>query len=133
MKKVIGYIKYAAAIICAAISTLLGGWDLSLCVLVVFVALDYVTGLAAAYTEQKLSSRVGFVGITKKIMLFVPIVMAFYIDQITGQEVLRNLAIWFYAANEGLSVLENLSRIGVIVPGWLTTALEQLKNKGEKQ
>ena len=86
---------------------MLGGWDLSLCVLVVFVALDYVTGLVAAYTEQKLSSRVGFVGITKKIMLFVPIVMAFYIDQITGQEVLRNLAIWFYAANEGLSVLEN--------------------------
>lgn len=131
MENGLTYVKGGIAVVGAALSTILGGWDLSLKVLVMFVVLDYFTGIAAAYYKKELSSKVGANGITRKIFLFIPVVMAFYLDQLSGREIFRNLAIWFYTANEGLSVLENLGRIGVLVPPGLLNALQQLKSKGE--
>lgn len=112
---------------------LLGGWDVALQVLVVFVVIDYITGVIAAAIEGKLDSRVGFVGIAKKILLFVPIVIAAKLDLVLNTNVLRSIAIFFYLANEGLSVLENLGRVGVPLPEALKRALEQLRKKGEEQ
>ena len=63
--------------------------------------------------------------------MFVPIAVAYALDLALGQDILRSLAIWFYMANEGLSILENLGRTGVPIPGPLKLALEQLKKKGE--
>ncbi len=125
------FVKAGIAGAGAAISTLLGGWDLALYVLVSFVVIDYFTGMVAAYCEKNLDSRVGFLGITKKIMLFIPVVMAVMVDRMMGTDILRTVAIWFYIANEGLSILENLGVIGVLVPPPLLKALQQLKQKGE--
>lgn len=123
--------KYSIALVGGLITSLLGGWDLALQVLVLFVVLDYITGLVAAYEEQNLNSRVGFIGIAKKILLFVPVAVAYWLDMLLGQEILRSLAIFFYIANEGLSMMENLARAGVPFPEQIQTALEQLKGDGE--
>lgn len=111
---------------------LFGGWDVALKVLVFFVVLDYVTGLAAAWVEQKLNSNVGLRGIAKKILLFVPVAVGYWLDVALGAEVFRSLAIFFYIANEGLSILENLGRAGVSIPAPLKAALEQLRDKADK-
>ena len=131
MDKVVIYCKYFCAVVGTALSWLLGGWDLTLQILVIFVALDYVTGVVAAWHEKELDSNVGFYGIAKKILLFVPVAIGFWLDQFTGQEILRNIAIFFYIANEGISILENLGRCGVAVPPALLDALGQLKNKNQ--
>ncbi len=124
--------KYSIALVGGFLTSLLGSWDMALQVLVLFVVLDYITGLVAAYEEQNLNSRVGFKGIAKKILLFVPVAVAYWLDMLLGQEILRNLAIFFYIANEGLSMMENLARAGVPFPEQIQTALEQLKGDGER-
>jgi toxin secretion/phage lysis holin len=132
MNNIITGIKVAFALIGGWITAVLGGWDTALQVLVLFVVMDYITGLIAAWYEKKLDSRIGFRGIAKKILLFVPVALGYWLDVLLGQEILRSLAIWFYLANEGLSMLENLGRCGVPVLAPLKDALEQLKKKGEK-
>ncbi len=100
-------------------------------VLTLFIVLDYIAGLIAAYIEKRLNSSVGFKGICKKILLFIPIMIAYALDAILNTEMLRSLAIWFYIANEGLSIIENLGRAGVPIPHPLLDALEQLRKKGD--
>ena len=131
MSNFLVWTKYSIALVGGLLTSLLGGWDMALKVLVLFVVLDYATGLVAAYGEQNLNSRVGFRGIAKKILLFVPVAVAYWLDMLLGQEILRSLAIFFYIANEGLSMMENLGRAGVPFPEQIQEALEQLKGDGE--
>lgn len=126
------WLKWLVTLVGGLLTSLLGGWDMALKVLVLFVVLDYATGLVAAYGEQNLNSQVGLRGIAKKILLFVPIAVAYWLDMLLGQEVLRSLAIFFYIANEGLSMMENLGRAGVPFPEQIQTALEQLKGDESK-
>jgi toxin secretion/phage lysis holin len=132
MSNILSWLKAAFALIGGWVTAALGGWDTALQVLVLFVVLDYITGLIAAWYEKRLNSRIGFRGIAKKILLFVPVAVGYWLDVLLGQEILRSLAIWFYLANEGLSMLENLGRCGVPILAPLKDALEQLKKKGEK-
>ena len=131
MNNIISGIKITFALVGGWLTAVLGGWDTALQVLVLFVVMDYITGMIAAWYEKRLDSRVGFRGICKKVLLFVPIAICYALDQVLGQEILRSLAIFFYIANEGLSVIENLGRAGVPVPAALGEALEQLRKKGE--
>ena len=124
-------VKWAVAIVGGTITAILGGWDIMLQVLVGFVVADYIVAIIAAVMNGELNSEVGFRGIAKKILLFVPVGVAYSLDRVLGYDILRNLAIWFYLANEGLSVLENLGQAGVPFPPGLLAALEQLKGKGE--
>lgn len=124
-------IRYLVAAVGAAITAALGGWDLALRVLVAFVIIDYLTGVIAAWYERRLDSQVGMRGIARKVLLFVPVALAHWLDQLVGGTVLRSLAIWFYIANEGLSVTENLGRAGIPIPAVLMQALVQLKHKGD--
>lgn len=131
VNNVLTWFKCVFAFVGGAITVALGGWDLALQVLALFVVLDYITGLVAAWYRKVLNSRVGFRGICKKVLLFIPIAICYALDQVIGQEILRSLAIFFYIANEGLSITENLGLCGVPVPVPLLDALEQLKKKGE--
>jgi len=131
MDKVVKYLKYAIAIVGGVLTGLLGGWDMMLQVLVFIVILDYATGLAAAWVEKTLNSEIGARGILKKVLLFVVVILAYQLDRAIGQEVFRSLAIWFYLANEGLSIIENCARAGLPIPASIRTALEQLKKKGD--
>lgn len=112
---------------------LIGGWDTALQVLVIMVVIDYITGLSAAWYERRLDSDKGLWGISKKIFLFIPVVIAYWLDILLGKEVLRNMAIFFYISNEGLSILENLARLGVKIPDFLRKALEMINNQKAKR
>lgn len=124
-------VKWFFIFVSGTLVGLLGGWDIALQVLVIFVVLDYITGVTAAWYEKKLDSNVGLRGIAKKILLFVPVAIGYWLDIVLGTEMFRSLSIFFYIANEGLSILENLGRAGVSIPEPLKAALDQLKKKGE--
>ena len=100
----------------------------------VFVIVDYATGLMAAAVEKKLSSEVGFKGIFKKVIIFSLVAVGHIVDtHIIGEgSALRTAVIFFYLSNEGISILENAARTGLPIPGKLKAVLEQLREeKGE--
>lgn len=114
-----------------AFTYLFGGWDAALVALVVFVVLDYIAGVMAAYFEKRLDSSVGLRGIAKKLGMFVLVVVAAILDRSAGLEspMLRTLVIWFLVANEGLSIIENLAVLDVPIPKPLRDALERLRQR----
>lgn len=126
------YIKWFIAIIGGAISTLLGGWDTSIKLLVLFMVADYITGIGAAIINKEFDSKIGRAGITRKIMTLIPIMMAYGLDVLTGQDVFRNVAVWFYIGIEGFSAAENLGKGGIPLPKTLEDGLVQLREQGNK-
>ncbi|BDR76139.1 phage holin family protein [Clostridium tetani] len=100
---------------------------------IAFVVIDYLTGIMASILEQKLSSEVGFRGIFKKILIFVLVGVANIIDSylISSGNAIRTTVIFFYISNEGISILENATRIGLPVPDKLKNILEQLKEENK--
>lgn len=112
----------------------LGGFDGFLYGLLIFVIIDYITGLMVAVVQKKVSSEIGFKGIFKKILIFCLVGVAHIVDtQIIGDgSVLRTAVIFFYLSNEGISILENVSLIGLPVPEKLKEVLEQLRKEKDK-
>lgn len=106
-----------------------------LTILLAFVIIDYATGVIAAGVEGKLNSNIGFKGILKKVMIFVIVAVAHLVDSAIGQNhIFRDAVIFFYLANELLSILENAGRTGLPIPDKLKSAVEILKNgKGENK
>ena len=126
------YIKTIAAIGGAVISFLFGGWSSLLSILLAFVVMDYISGVVAAAKEGKLNSEVGMWGIPKKIAIFAVVAIAHLVDSVLGDaHLFRDAAIFFYLANELLSVTENLGRIGVPVPSVVQKAVDVLRSRGE--
>ena len=121
------------AAIGTTIAGFLGGWDMLLSVLVIFIVTDYLTGIVCATIEKKLSSAVGFKGIAKKVFMIVLVGLAFMIDQVLGTEIWRNMTILFYIANEGISIVENAGKLGVPFPQKLKDILIQLKKDNDKE
>ncbi len=113
-----------------AASALLGGWDMWLQVLVYFVIADYLTGVLAAFYLKQLSSEVGARGIAKKVFIFLLVGIAYQIDMLAGTELVRVAVCAFYIGIEGLSILENAGKLGIPLPEVLTSALEQMQNRG---
>ncbi|MFR8713165.1 holin family protein [Anaerotignum lactatifermentans] len=113
----------------------LGGCDGLLIALVVFVAVDYLTGVMCAVSDKKLSSEVGFKGICRKVLIFLLVGIANILDaQVIGTgSVLRTAVIFFYLSNEGVSLLENAAHLGLPVPEKIKTVLEQLHDRAEKE
>ncbi len=113
----------------------LGGWDGFLYALVTFVIIDYITGLMCGILDKNLSSEVGFRGIFKKVLMFCLVAIGHIIDRsvIGGGSVIRTAVIFFYLSNEGLSILENATHIGLPVPQKLKDILAQFNNKGENE
>ena len=112
----------------------LGGWDGFLIALILFMALDYCTGFMCAIIEKKLSSEVGFRGIFKKIMILGLVGIGHALDThvIGSGGAIRTMVIFFYLSNEGLSLLENVSRAGLPIPEKLKEILSQLRDRGNK-
>ena len=109
----------------------LGGMDGLLIALLVFVILDYVTGVMRAIADKKLSSAVGFKGICRKVLIFALVGVGHVLDtHVVGTgSALRSAVICFYLSNEGVSRLENASHLGLPVPDKLKAILSQLHNK----
>jgi toxin secretion/phage lysis holin len=112
----------------------LGGMDGLLIALVVFITIDYVTGIMCAVIDKKLSSEVGFKGIFKKVLILMLVGIANVIDvHVVGTgSALRGATVCFYLSNEGLSILENTVHLGLPVPEKLKEVLSQLHNREEK-
>lgn len=110
-----------------------GGFDGFLYALLVFVVVDYLTGVMCAIADKKLSSEVGFKGICKKVLIFVMVGVAHIMDiyLIGNGEVLRTAVIFFYCSNEGVSMLENAAHLGLPIPEKLKAALEQLHGRSD--
>ena len=113
----------------------LGGMDGLMIALVVFVILDYVTGIMCAINDRKLSSAVGFRGICRKVLIFLLVGIANILDvQVIGSgSVLRTAVIFFYISNEGVSLVENAAHLGLPVPDKLKDVLEQLHDRDGKE
>ena len=112
----------------------LGGCDGLMYALIAFVVVDYITGIMCAIVGKKLSSEVGFKGICKKVLIFLLVGVANILDvNIIGSgSVLRTAAIFFYLSNEGVSLLENASHLGLPVPNAIKEVLHQLHDRAEK-
>ncbi|MBP2639003.1 MAG: hypothetical protein H6Q69_2833 [Firmicutes bacterium] len=115
-----------------AFSYAIGGFDQMMIALTIFMVIDYLTGVIAAYGYGVLNSKKGFSGIVKKFVIMAIVTMAHQLDLITGQDALiKTMVTWFFIGNEGLSMLENAAKIGVPIPGVLKDRLAQLtKQKG---
>lgn len=111
----------------------LGGCDGLLYALVAFVVIDYITGVMCAINDKTLSSQVGFRGICRKVLIFLMVGIANILDvNVIGTgSILRTAAIFFYISNEGVSLLENASHLGLPVPQKIKDVLEQLHDRAE--
>ena len=127
-------IQLAFAAVGGWLGYFLGGCDGLLYALIAFVAIDYITGVMCAISDETLSSEVGFKGICRKVLIFLLVGIGNIIDvQVLGSPgVLRTAVIFFYLSNEGVSLLENAAHLGLPVPDKLKAVLEQLHDRAEK-
>lgn len=119
-----------SSIILTFIIYYLGGFDIALKSLLVIIVLDYITGILSAIYNKKLSSKIGFRGILKKFTYIFIVALSVVLDKILGNTgTIRNLVIYFFVANDGISIIENVSEMNIPLPKKLIEVLEQLKNK----
>lgn len=126
-------LSFIVAMLGTGFTYALGGWDKCFIILVSLMAADYITGVIAAVIAGKVDSEVGFKGILRKAAILLVIIVATQLDRLLneGTWVFRTLVCYFYIANEGISILENVGKCGIPLPQKLVNALVQLKNKGE--
>jgi len=122
------FIDTISAIFGAIFGFLLGGLDGMLYALLAFIVLDYLSGCLVAISTKQLSSEIGFKGIFKKILIIALVGVANVVDaQVFGQgTALRTATIFFYLANEAISIIENASLLGLPIPKKLKAVLKQL-------
>lgn len=136
MKDLFKYIDVIAVTLGAFLGWYLGAADGFLYTLLAFVCADYVTGVFRAGVERKLSSSIGFKGIAKKVMIFILVGAAHLLDVHIlpdGQDLIRTAVIFFYLANEGLSILENSTDLGLPVPEKFRDALKMLNQSANEE
>lgn len=128
-----------AGIIGGYIIGLLGGWDVALRTLAIFMAIDYLTGCIVAGVFKKsrktkngnLSSGAGFMGLCRKGTVLLVVLVAARLDELTGSNMIRSAVIIGYTANEAISILENAGMMGLPIPDTLRKAIDLLTKKGE--
>ncbi|MGM1048411.1 MAG: phage holin family protein [Bacillota bacterium] len=125
------FIKWLGAICTSAATYFFGGWSGVLGVLLVFVIIDFVTGCAAAGASGELKSKIGMIGIARKVFIFAMVAVGHLVDGVLGDSHLfRDTVAYFYIANELLSIIENGGRLGAPIPPVIQQAVEVLKGKG---
>lgn len=126
--KVEAYVGGGVAFVGVLLQHFLGQWNNQIEILLIFMVIDYVTGLSAAYIMSNvyLDSRKGFKGIIKKIVILCLVILAHQMDVLMGQDALvRNVVLLFFIGNEGLSILENAANCGLPIPQKLKDTLAQ--------
>lgn len=110
---------------------LLGGLDSILIALIIFMIIDYISGVVASYFAKETSSKIGFKGILKKFVILLIVGLGVILERDLGIPAVREVVIMFFISNEGISILENATEIGIKVPNVISNALEQVSEKGE--
>lgn len=132
------FICMISGVIGAAITSLFGGWDAGLITLLIFMAVDYITGLLCAgvfHKSQKsdsgaLESKACFKGLVRKCVILLIVLVAYRFDLIIGTNYIRDAVCIAFVVNEAISIVENAGLMGVPVPKALLNAIEVLKKKG---
>ena len=134
MDNVVDALGIAAAGIGGIVTYIWGPWDALIVALVAMVIIDYITGVIKAAVQGKLSSAVGFRGLLKKVAIFLLVAVGVMVDRVipATNEAVRSAVIFFYIANEGLSILENAGELGLPLPAALKKSLEKMQDKEEK-
>lgn len=128
----------ALGLIGGAIASLLGGWNAALAALMIFMAIDYATGLMVAGLFHKspkspgggLESMAGWKGLARKCVTLLMVVMAHEMDVLLGICYIRDAVVIGFCANEVISIIENAGLMGLPIPEVLRGAIDQLKRKG---
>jgi toxin secretion/phage lysis holin len=128
MKTILTVLPRCFAVLGSVVGFLLGGFDGYLYTLLGLILIDYLTGLVLAAAKRQVSSQIGFVGIMKKMLILVMVALGHLLDVnlLGGGAALRTAVIFFYAANEGISITENLAALGFPMPQQLKQVLKQL-------
>jgi len=132
MSKMFNTFSIAGGIAGGFLCQWLGGWDVILKSLVALVIMDYITGVLKGISTKTLSSSIGFKGLIKKIFIFIVVMCAYVVQTVLGDTLpLREIVIFFFICNEGISLLENSSEF-VPIPAKLKETLIQLRDKSDK-
>lgn len=127
MNKFFNEISIVFSFVGGGVSYFLGGFDTALTFLLSMIVIDYLTGIAKSYFSHTLNSNVGYLGIYKKIAILVVVGLAVMIDHLAGDNTpIREMVIFFYIANEGISIIENLSEYTPI-PESITKYFQKIK------
>lgn len=134
-------VLFVLGVVGGAISSYLGGWDTALQTLIIFMALDYITGLIVAGVFHKstksesgaLESRAGFKGLCRKGVALLIVLMGCQLDRMAGTDFIRDACVIAFVTNEALSIIENAGLMGVPVPEVITKGIEILKSKEPKE
>lgn len=129
----------AIGIIGGVIASLFGGWDTALQTLVIFMAIDYITGLVVAgvfHVSPKtktgaLESKAGWKGLIRKGETLLIVLVACQLDTVIGGSFVRDAAIIGFSANEAISIVENAGLMGLPIPAAITKAIDILKQRAE--
>lgn len=121
------------------ITSLFGGWDTALITLLIFMTIDYISGLVVAGIFHKskktetgsLESKAGWKGLCRKCMTLVFVLIAYRLDLVIGSDYIRNAVIIGFIANETISIVENAGLMGVPLPGVITKAIDILTSKAK--
>ena len=134
MKDLINWIQLTITAVGGYIGYVLGGCDGFLYALITFLIMDYITGVMLAIVDRRLSSKIGFRGIFKKILIFVMVAVGYVLDSkiIGNGSAIRTAVIFFYISNEGISILENSSKLGLPIPEKLKLIMDQVGKEGKK-
>lgn len=126
------FISSTVAVVSTAFVYLIGGLDVAMSCLLIAIVLDYISGIIKAFVTKQLSSKIGFKGILKKVSILIIVMLAVLVDRVTGETgAIRTLVIYYFVANEGLSILENLGQSGVPIPQNIKKALKALKKESK--
>ena len=123
----------------SVIASLFGGWDAALVTLLIFMGVDYVTGLIVAgvfHTSEKtengtLESRAGWKGLCRKGVTLLVVLVACRLDLMMGSNFIRDAVVIAFVANETISIIENAGLMGVPIPAVIVKAIGVLKKKAE--
>lgn len=118
-----------------------GGWSQGMATLITFMTFDYVTGLIVAAVFKKssktkkggLNSTAGYKGLWKKVGILIAVACLHHIDLVLGKDILMNAGIIGFIANEFISIIENLGRMGIKFPPVVTKAIELLNNESNEK
>lgn len=124
-----------------AIAALLGGWDEALITLIIFMAIDYLSGVIVAgifHTSKKsesgaLESRAGFKGLCRKVIVLLFVLIATRLDLVMGTTYVRDAVIIGFITNELISIVENAGLMGIPLPAVITKAIDVLTAKADKE
>lgn len=131
----------AFGVVGSALTTAFGGWNTGITTLIIFMAIDYITGFicAGVFKVSKktknggLESRVGWKGLCRKGVTMLIVLIAYRLDLLIGTSYIRDAVIIAFCANELISIVENCGLMGIPLPTVITKAIDILKSKGKDE